>query len=67
MKNKGVRVSVYIYIYMGGFFSNFMVIGSYLGRVSGFFDKTRTRPRPALIFFFLIFKPIPDPILYRAE
>ena len=44
LKNEGVRISVYsyIYIYMG-FFSNFMVIRSYPGRVSSFFDKTQTR------------------------
>ena len=37
-----VFIAIYIYIYMG-FFSNFMVIRSYPGRVSSFFDKTQTR------------------------
>ena len=58
-----------IYIYKE-FFCNFRVIGSYpgwvLGRVSDFFDKIQTWPGLASGFFFF-FKPIPDPILYRAR
>ena len=47
---------IYIYIYIGHF-CNFGVPGFYpgrvSGRVSGFFDKIRTRPGPALGIFFL--------------
>ena len=31
-----IAIYIYIYIYIEGFFSNFMVTGSYLGWVSGF-------------------------------
>ena len=56
-------VFIAIYIYRG-FYSNFMVTGSYPGRVLDFLNKIRTRPGPASGFFFL--KHIPDPILYQA-
>ena len=40
-------VFIAIYIYIGGFFSNSIVTGSYPGRVSGFLIK----PRPVSGFF----------------
>ena len=38
-----------IYIYIGGFFGNFMVTGLYSGRVSDFFIKSGPDPDPVRV------------------